>query len=88
MYNGGDLVDDAKKLEDLPREILKEILKSVSDQDLDRLARVSRQVGTWAKEEKRDRARAAFNQHVNDFITRARAAQRDAPDGSDDELWK
>ena len=64
MGDGRDIVDEAKKLDGLPPEILKQILKSVSDRDLKRLSQVSKYIATWAKEEKDDRRKKkakAFN---------------------------
>lgn len=93
MGDGRDIVDEAKKLDGLPPEILKQILKSVSDRDLKRLSQVSKYIATWAKEEKDDRRKKkakAFNDAIDKFLAKIEKLDKakEELEKEDEEAWK
>ena len=78
------LVDNATKITDLPGELLKEIVKGVSDRDLRSLQRACKTLATWAKDEKDARAKK-FVAAVDAFIEKARAAEDARKKAQEDE---
>lgn len=73
------LLDDAKKLDDLPPEMLKEIMRFLSDRDLKRAQKTTKKLAVWAKDERDARARKKrekFNKSVDAFLAKAAVRQR------------